>query len=72
MLGSFQIIKIELSQQDAEIFKTFCKFRDDFENMLNAGVFEFKNGSATLYRDSNGILKDIEIKVKTYQRKKNS
>lgn len=63
------IIRIEISQKDANLFKRFREFQDDFTEMLGAGVFNFKNGMAIITRDNDGTLRDIEIKEKRFIRK---
>jgi len=63
-------VKVELTNSEAELFKKFRQHQNDFEVLLNAGFFNFKNGCATSYRDPAGILKNIEIKILTFTRKK--
>ena len=38
------------------------KIKDDIKILVEAGFFEFKNGTAICHRDSNGKLRIIEIK----------
>jgi len=63
-------IIVELTKEDAEVFKNFRKHQSDFEIMLGAGTFDFSNGSCIIYRCPKGILKSIEIKTKAFVRRK--
>jgi len=64
-------IKIYLTKEETEQFELFRKFQTDFMIMLNAGLFEFKNGMYEIHRDSNGVLQDIVSKLKPFTRKGN-
>jgi hypothetical protein len=55
------MIKIELTNEDADLFKDFRKYQDDFTVMLSNGVFNFKNGSCIIHRDNDGKIRKIEI-----------
>jgi hypothetical protein len=65
-----QWIKIELTPIDAEMFKLFRQYQIDFQTMVQAGVFDFKNGTAYLCRDPNGVLKNISLQIKTFNKSK--
>lgn len=43
---------------------------DDLRIMVESGLFGFKNGAGTIFRDDQGVLKNIEIKSQTFLRKK--
>lgn len=43
------MITIELSEQDAESFKEFLKFHDNFSFMVEQGVFDLKTGNVTIH-----------------------
>lgn len=53
-------IKIFLSPFEAEMFKSWQSFHATFELMVKQGVFEIKNGSATIHFDNNGCVQKIE------------
>jgi len=63
-------MKIDLSEQDAHLFKEFQKHYDDFKSLLNGKIFEFKSGKAEIHKSDNGIIQEIHISSKTYKRKK--
>lgn len=56
-----KIVKIELTEEEAELFKIFVKHFADFEKLLKAGFCDFKNGKMIIHRDFNGKLRKIEI-----------
>ncbi len=58
-------IKIELSLQDAELFKLFRKYQDPFKQLLDNGVFEPLNGSKIIHKDG---LKIRMIETRTIKR----
>jgi len=61
-------IKIILTKSDAELFKSFRQYQDDFQVILTAGAFNFKNGKAMLFRDAQGILRGVVIEQATYKK----
>jgi len=54
-------ISIILTPEDAELFKKFREFQDDFTIFLENSVFTFKNGSIVIHRDSEGSIRKIEM-----------
>ena len=64
-----KLVKIELNNQDAKLFKKFRQYQDDFKVILTAGAFEFKNGKAALFRDAQGTLRGVVIEQATYRKK---
>ena len=56
-----EYIKIELSEQDAEMFKLFRQYQDSFQLLIANKVFSIKNGKAILNFDKNGALRQIDI-----------
>jgi hypothetical protein len=54
-------IPVYLSEEEACLFKKFQQYRNDFEILLEAGFFDFKNGLAKGHRDFNGKLRRVEI-----------
>lgn len=63
------MIKLELEIKDAERFKTFQRYYEDFSLMVDAGVFDFKAGKAIINRDKEGIIQDIRIENIKYKKK---
>lgn len=64
------MVKIELTNQEAEFFKQFRQYQDDFSILIKAGFFSFKDGQAIVSRDHQGVLKNVEIKQSTFIRRK--
>lgn len=64
------MIKLELTIEDAEKFKRFQRYYNDFSLMVDAGVFDFKWGQAMINRDKFGIIQDIKILGVKYKHKK--
>ena len=56
------MIQIELTDQDAELFKKFREFQNDFIILQESKFFIFKNGQAICHRDKEGKLRIVEIK----------
>jgi hypothetical protein len=52
---------IELTDEDAELFKLFRKHQDQFKVLLEEGVMTFSNGRATVHKDSMGEIALVEI-----------
>lgn len=48
-------VKIELNNEEAELFKKFRQYQDVWE-----GIFQIKSGKAILHFDELGILRKIE------------
>lgn len=62
------MITIDLTEQDAELFREFRKNQDLFCMLLNGGVFTTQNGQVTLNFDPMGTLTHINQSVITYKR----
>jgi len=54
------MVKIELSDQEAEHFKTFMQYREFFEALIKGQTYGIKNGQAILNFDAIGRLSSIE------------
>jgi hypothetical protein len=63
------LITVQLTNEDAKLFKLFRKHQDVFTDMVNAGLFNVKNGSATLDFSPQGHMMDIRTSVVTFRRK---
>lgn len=53
-------ITIFLTPIDVELFKSFRENQTEFMVLKNTGVFDLKNGSMTIHKDSDGIVRKIE------------
>ena len=62
------MIPIELTDEDAILFRQFREHQSLFQSLLKAGVLETKNGMAILNFDSDGSLTEIRKDVLTYKR----
>jgi hypothetical protein len=63
-----ELIKIELTNEEALMFRKFQEHYEDFALLYEAGVFNVKNGHAVLNFDSNGTLITIEFKILGYKK----
>ena len=49
------MITIELTPDNAELFKEFCRYQDQFQVLLSEGVFDEFIGSKIIHKDTSGI-----------------
>ena len=63
------IVQVDMSEIQAERFVQFQKYYQLFETFLDAGLFELKNGSATLHYDHMGNLQEIDFNQVKFKRK---
>jgi hypothetical protein len=54
-------VTVILTNEEAELFKRFREFQNDFNILLNNSVFSFKNGSIVIHRDDMGKIRKIEM-----------
>ena len=59
---------IDLTDEDAVLFRKFREHQDTYAVLLDAGVFSIKNGKAVLNFDAQGTLCDVECNIKLYKR----
>ena len=64
-----ETIVIKLMPEQAEKFKKFLQYNEDFNIFLEAGIFNFKNGYRVIHRDNKGILRQINSNDILYKRK---
>ncbi len=57
-----ETVKLELTLEDAELFKKFRQYQDQFKILLDNGVFEALNGSKVIHK-SGSVIKIIETKL---------
>lgn len=62
MIGEIDMdtVTIILTAPEAEMFTLWRKHQDDFMVLLSAGIFDLKNGSITIHKDSGGTVRKIE------------
>ena len=54
-------VTIELTKQEAELFKLFREFQSEFELLVRNDVFSMKNGSIEIHKDDLGKIRKILI-----------
>ena len=59
--------RIELTNEDAELFKLMQRHHDALRALL---VADIRNGEAHLFFNNDGVLMDVRIIVNAYHRKK--
>lgn len=60
------LIKVELTPEQAALFVLFQGNYDAFGFMVQQGVFDIRQGNATLNFDSEGRLKSIKKELFSY------
>lgn len=63
-----ELIKIELNEEDASLFRQFRENQDTFKTFIKNGVFNIRNGTALLNFDNLGNLTQIDINVVMYKK----
>lgn len=63
-----ELTKIELTSEDALLFRKFMEQRDKYQLLLDNGVFNIRNGQAILNFDNLGNLTQIDINVLMYKK----
>lgn len=63
-----EIIKIEMTNEDALLFRAFRQHQDAFMVLYAAGVFNIRDGEAHLRFDHQGSLSEIQFNVVGYKR----
>lgn len=53
-------VKIELNEQEAELFEKFRRNQKAFEKLIDSKALDVENGSITLHFNSSGQLMKIE------------
>lgn len=64
-----ETITIFLTPPEALLFKDFQAYHQTFTLMCQQGVFNIKNGSATIHFDNNGCVQKIERHDSLYDRR---
>lgn len=58
-----QLIKVELTEHEAKAFVEFQKHYKDFMALHEGGVFNIRNGRATLHFDTNGSMVQVDFEL---------
>lgn len=56
------MIKIELTDEEAENFKVFMEYREDIAVLIREGFFIFKGGHQAYHRDESGRLRLLDTR----------
>lgn len=64
-----KLTPVELTPDEAELFKKFMEHHDLFLLLLKRGVFDQKNASVVLNFDHQGILQNIQRQDFLFSRK---
>ena len=67
MIGNI-MIKIELTNEDADLFKQFREHQDVFQTMFEAGVFDTKLGVVSLSFNNEKVLTQVKKDILTYKK----
>jgi len=67
MIGG-KLIKIDISEEDARLFLEFQRNYENFLTLIKSGVFNVKNGNATIHFDKDGTLKEITLHTISYKK----
>ena len=65
---ALELVRVDLTAEDAALFWEFQKHREAFAVMLKAGVFHMKQGTATLSYSPEGVLTGIETTRVAFRR----
>jgi hypothetical protein len=62
------MIKIELTEDDALLFRAFKEHQENFSILLARGVFDVRSGKALLNLDEQGVVSDIKLEITSFKR----
>jgi hypothetical protein len=54
------MINVELTTEEAELFKQFREYQDMFQLFLTHGLFNYQDGSIRLHYDHNSLVRKVE------------
>lgn len=63
------IVAIELSSQDAELFKAFLKYHEKIQFLIENNALDIKRGSVTINFDKGGDILSLDRHLYTYSSK---
>lgn len=70
MIPAIGFVAVELSNQDAELFKQFCQYHNQFQFLVQNGVFGLKRGFATINFDNDGNISSVQKSEYIYPKNK--
>ena len=62
------MIKVDLTEDDALLFRAFRENQENFSILYASGVFNIRSGKATLHFNLEGVLDSVDADVPTYRR----
>lgn len=62
------MIKLELTENEAQSFKMWRKHQDNFELLLLNNIFEIKNGNAEIHFDWEGNIHNIKAHLNIFRK----
>lgn len=62
------MITIELTEEEAILFRAFRENQDRFTEIYDSGVFNVRSGRAVLHFNTEGVLDAIDIDVPIYRK----
>lgn len=74
MIGGYQNnmdetkVRIDMTEDEAKSFIAFRRYQDMFVPLLEAGVFNVRNGRAILNFNAEGHLTEVGFEIVSYKR----
>lgn len=62
------MIKIDLTEDDALLFRAFREHQENFSILYASGVFNVRSGSATLHFNIDGCLDGVDIDIPIFRK----
>lgn len=62
------MINVELTEQEALLFRAFREHQEAFDVMLKSGVFNVRSGKAVLNFNMEGVLDSVYADIPVYKR----
>jgi hypothetical protein len=59
-------ITVKLDTRTAALFEEFCRLEQQINTLIKAGVFDIRDGKATIYLDRNGVVVNIRGDIELY------
>lgn len=58
-------VSVDMTEVDAKMFKEFKENYGNFLALVEGRVFDVRSGKATIHFDASGIIKAIDINLRT-------
>lgn len=63
-----EMITIELTEEEAMLFRAFREYQSQFTDIYDSGVFNVRSGKAVLHFNVDGVLDSVDIDVPLFRR----